>query len=204
MRGAQLSLFGRDAPSFDRAFATARRIELGRGAWVDHVRGWVSGHDALFALLEGAMRWRSERRVMYERVVDVPRLLARVPDDGDGHPMLLDMASALRDRYGASFDSIMLALYRGGSDSVAWHRDQGLRDQDEAFVCVVSLGGARRFALRPFGGGASVALSVGWGDLVVMGGTCQRTFEHCIPKLRRAEPRLAIMFRHSTPLGSSV
>jgi alkylated DNA repair dioxygenase AlkB len=201
MLGAQLSLFGGGPPAFDPPFATARRAELGQGAWLDHVRGWVSGHEALFAILEDAMRWRSERRVMYERVVDVPRLLAHVPEDGDGHPLLGAMASALSDRYGARFDAVTNALNRGGNDSVAWHRDKGLRDQGEAFVCVLSLGGVRRFMLRPFGGGRSTSLSVGWGDLAVMGGTCQRTFEHCIPKLRHAEPRLAIMFRHSSPLA---
>lgn len=200
MRGAQLSLFGGGAPAIDASFRAARRIELGRGAWIDHAAEWVSGHEALFAALEESMRWRSERRVMYERVVQVPRLLGRVPEDGEGCPLLFAMADALSERYRARFDAITLALYRGGSDSVAWHRDKGLRDQDEAFVCVVSLGGARRFMLRPHGGGASTSISVGWGDLAVMGGTCQRTFEHCIPKMRHAEPRLAIMFRHSSPL----
>lgn len=197
MTGVQLTFFGGGEPAIDPSFRAARRVELGRGAWVDHVRGWVSGHESLFAALEASMRWRSERRWMYERVVDVPRLLAMVPDDGEGHPLLGAMSRALSDRYGVDFDSIMLALYRSGSDSVAWHRDRGeVRTLDEAYVCVVSLGGLRRFMLRPFGGGPSTSITVGWGDLLVMGGTCQRTFEHRVPKQRHAEPRLAIMFRH--------
>jgi alkylated DNA repair dioxygenase AlkB len=191
----QLSLFGGGEPSIDAAFATQERIELGRGAWVDLVRGWVRGEDALFARLEAAMRWRAERRFMYERMVDVPRLFARVPEDGEADPMLDTMREALSRRYGPPFASTMLALYRNGDDSVAWHRDRGLRELDEAFVCVVSLGSRRRFALRPFGGGASTALTLGSGDLLVMGGTCQRSFEHCVPKMRVAGPRLAIMFR---------
>jgi alkylated DNA repair dioxygenase AlkB len=134
---------------------------------------------------------------MYERMVDVPRLIARVPDDGQGHPLVGAMAGALSRRYGVDFDSIMVALYRGGADSVAWHRDREVRELDESYVCVVSLGGLRRFMLRPFGGGPSTTLSVGWGDLVVMGGTCQRTFEHCVPKQKRADPRIALMFRHA-------
>jgi alkylated DNA repair dioxygenase AlkB len=59
------------------------------------------------------------------------------------------------------------------------------------------VGGQRRFLLRPYGGGHSIALNLGWGDLLVMGGTCQRTWQHCLPKVAHAEPRIAIMFRPS-------
>ena len=201
MRGLQLSFSGVGEPSIDEDFASLRRIELGRGVWVDHAREWVAGHDALFVAVRAAMRWRAQRRVMYERVVDVPRLLAKVPEDGDGHPLVHRMANVLSERYGVRFDSITMALYRDGSDSVAWHRDK-VADRDRAIVCVLTLGGSRRFMLRPFGGGGATALTIGGGDLVVMGGTCQRTFEHCVPKTaRHADPRLAIMFRHSSYEG---
>ena len=196
MIGTQRSLLGWGEPGIDGRFRTARRIELGRGAWVDRVQGWVDGHEALFDVLEHAMRWRTEERPMYDRVVAVPRLLARAPKDGPGHPLLGDMREALGHRYGVGFSEPSLALYRDGRDSVAWHRDQVLRELDEAHVAVVTLGGPRRFMLRPHGGGESVAFSVGWGDLVVMGGSCQRTWEHSVPKQRRAEPRMALMFRH--------
>lgn len=206
----QGTLFGReDAPSFDAGFARAERIALDaltrgpRGAWLERVPGWVAGHEALFARLERAFAWRQERRPMYERVVDVPRLLARVPGDGDD-PILHAMAAALSGRYGVDFDAISLAIYRDGADSVAWHRDKELRDWPEAFVAVASLGGTRRFMVRPLGGGPSRTFSTGWGDLLVMGGTCQRTFEHAVPKQRHADPRMALMFRHSrAPRGSS-
>ncbi len=191
----QLSLFGGGDPSIDAGFASLVRLELARGAWVDHAPGWIAGSDALFASLERTMRWRSARRVMYERVVDVPRLLASVPDDGEAHPLVSRMSSALSARYGRSLDAITMALYRDGSDSVAWHRDK-VHDRDDTIVAVVTLGGSRRFLVRPFGGGGSIALPITGGDLVVMGGTCQREYEHCVPKTaRHADPRLAIMFR---------
>jgi alkylated DNA repair dioxygenase AlkB len=78
---------------------------------------------------------------------------------------------------------------------VAWHRDRELRALGDTLVAIVSLGGPRRFGVRPRGGGTATYLSSGWGDLPVMGGACQRDWEHCIPKARRAEPRLALMFR---------
>jgi alkylated DNA repair dioxygenase AlkB len=78
---------------------------------------------------------------------------------------------------------------------VAWHGDYVARRMTEALVATVSVGAPRRFLLRPKGGGPSIALSLGEGDLLVMGGSCQRTWDHCVPKVKRAEPRIAIMFR---------
>lgn len=90
------------------------------------------------------------------------------------------------------------ALYRDGNDSVAWHGDTTARDMDTAIVATVSLGQPRKFALRPTEGGASITYQLGRGDLVVMGGTCQRTWRHAIPKVAQAQgPRIAVMFRPS-------
>jgi alkylated DNA repair dioxygenase AlkB len=86
--------------------------------------------------------------------------------------------------------------YRDGNDSVAFHGDRIARERAEAVVATVSLGGARRFLIRPKSGGESRSFSLGHGDLVVMGGSCQRTWEHGIPKSKSAEPRIALMFRH--------
>jgi alkylated DNA repair dioxygenase AlkB len=115
------------------------------------------------------------------------------------------MAAALGRRYGATFDAVTLALYRDGRDSVAWHRDRDHRDRLESVVAVASLGGPRRFAVRPLdreAGTRSIAFSIQSGDLVVMGGSCQRTVEHAVPKVRTANARIAIMFRHSEPISA--
>lgn len=196
MRGQQVSLFGGGEPRIDGSFRSARRLALDATAWVDHVPGWVEGYDTLFAELERAMRWRSEERPMYDRIVPVPRLLASVPRDGSGHVLLDAMRAAIRARYGVEVGGASLALYRDGRDSVAWHRDRPYKDLPESLVAVVSLGGGiRKFMLRPFGGGPSHAIRVGLGDLVVMGGTCQGGWEHSVPKTKTAEPRIAIMLR---------
>jgi alkylated DNA repair dioxygenase AlkB len=191
----QLDLLATGEPTFDRAFAGVRRIELAEGAWIEHVPAWVSGHDALFDVLERGTRWRRERRHMYERTVDVPRLVAVLPDDGPGHPLLETMRAALSARYREAFVRVSLALYREGRDSVAFHGDTTARDLPEAVVATVSLGQPRRLLLRPTEGGEARAFALGGGDLFVMGGTCQRTWRHGIPKVAEAGPRLAIMFR---------
>jgi len=191
----QLGLFAKSAPTFDPAFSAARRTDLAGGAWVEYVPGWVSGQDALFDALEASTRWRTDRRWMYERMVDTPRLIAGLPADGPGHPLLADIGDALAARYRETFHRVTLALYRDGSDSVAPHGDTVARDMEEALVATVSLGAPRRFLLKPASGGPSIAFALGGGDLLVMGGSCQRTWRHGIPKVTAAGPRIAVMFR---------
>jgi alkylated DNA repair dioxygenase AlkB len=198
VRPRQLDLFahGTGAPAFDPAFARARRHELADGAWVEHVPGWVTNHDALFDQLERGLGWRNETMWMYERMVEVPRLLARVHADGAGQPLIESMRHALSARYGEDFVRTTAALYRDGKDSVAFHGDTTARDMDQALVATVSLGEPRKFVMRPTaGGGETRTFAAGGGDLIVMGGTAQRTWRHGVPKVASAGPRIALMFR---------
>lgn len=191
----QLGLFGHDDPAFDPRFPSLRRLELGQGAWLDHAPELLRGHASLLETLRTGITWKGQHRRMYERIVAVPRQHASVPQDGPGHPVLFELADALSERYGLSLQSITLALYRTGEDSVAWHRDKEVRDRPLGFVVTLSLGEPRPFMVRPVGGGPSRSWRLGSGDLMVMGGTCQEHFEHCVPKTRVAGPRLCVMFR---------
>jgi alkylated DNA repair dioxygenase AlkB len=191
----QLSLLGRDEPAFDARFTKLRRLPLAQEAWIEYVPGWLSGHATLFETLRNSMHWRAAEDVMYERTVQVPRLFAALPEDGPGHPLLEEMRCALSQRYRSEFTRTGLALYRDGRDSVAFHGDRVARQMPSALVATVSLGAPRRLLLRPYGGGRSLSFNLGWGDLFVMGGSCQRTWQHGIPKVAHAQPRIAIMFR---------
>ena len=199
----QSSLLGGGEPGFDHEFGGSRRIELAGGAWIEHCPGWVRGHDALFDALRFGMSWHAHERPMYDRIVAVPRLTAGCPDDGDPHPLLWELAKALRTRYSGPLQHVAMALYRGGADSVAWHGDRVGRHRSRALVATVSLGAPRKFLLRPArsmidsaGPRRSLSFSLGHGDLVVMGGTCQRTWEHSVPKtVRPVGPRIALTFR---------
>lgn len=191
----QLDLFGGGEPAFDATFSKLERRALSEDAWIDYAPQWLSGNEALFSLLSEKVHWRQEKRTMYERIVHVPRLVASLPADGAVPPILADVRRTLSTRYGEAFERIGLAFYRDGGESVAWHGDYVARRLPRAVVATVSLGGPRRFLLRPKGGGQSFALNLGSGDLLVMGGSAQRTFEHAIPKVKQAPPRIAVMFR---------
>ena len=192
----QPTLLGGGEPSIDSMFCRTERTWLDDTGWVDYVPGWVDGSTSLFEEIRANTRWHHQRREMYERIVDVPRLTARFPRDANPSPLVQLMSRALSERYGFPLDRISAAYYRSGADSVAWHRDRVVRELDVGVVAIVSLGGPRTFMVRPLSGGSSTPFSFGWGDLLVMGGTSNRTWEHCVPKTTHAQPRIALMFRH--------
>jgi alkylated DNA repair dioxygenase AlkB len=179
------------------------RTHLGAGAWVDVLPGWVAGSDELFLRLVEDVPWHAERREMYDRVVDVPRLLCFY----DEHEPLPDetlarareqLSGHYRGELREDFSTAGLCYYRDGRDSVAWHGDRiGRGRLEDTMVAIVSLGAARRLSLRPRGGGReSLGFALGHGDLLVMGGSCQRTWEHAILKTARpVGPRISVQFR---------
>jgi alkylated DNA repair dioxygenase AlkB len=191
----QPSLLDGSAPRFDAAFDGVARRDLGSGAWLDEVPSWVDGVDALFAAVLDAAPWAGHERRMYDRMVVEPRLTTRQWDEPP--PPVPQMAEVLSDRYGADLSVVSANLYRDGRDSVAWHGDRVGRRQEKTVVAILSLGELRRFLLRPKGGGRSLRLLPAAGDLLVLGGTIQRTWQHSVPKVARAGPRISVMFRES-------
>jgi alkylated DNA repair dioxygenase AlkB len=178
------------------------RTELANGAWIDVLPGWMAGADELFARLLEVVPWRAERRWMYERVVDVPRLLCFYAEDEElPDPLLVQARNALEAHYeaelGEQFATAGLCLYRDGRDSVAWHGDTiGRGSREDTMVAILSLGTPRPLLLRPVGGGQALRHDLGHGDLLVMGGSCQRTWQHAIPKSARPTgPRISVQFR---------
>ena len=199
------------APAESRTLdpAALERTELSRGAWVDIARSWLPDADDVFETLVRDVPWRAERRQMYDNVVDVPRLTKFFAgDERLPHPVLDSARDALsayyREELGEPFVTAGMCLYRDGRDSVAWHGDRIGRSKDlDTIVAILSLGSSRTLALRPRDGGPipgsthkSLRFPLGHGDLVVMGGSCQRTWDHAIPKTSEpVGPRISVQFR---------
>ena len=192
---SQLGLFDGGARRVDEAFADLTHVQLDARAWVEHQPGWLVGHAALFDALRRGLEWRTERRRMYDELIDVPRLTATIPDDGPHPPTLALAHEALERRYRRRFESVRLAWYRDGRDSVAMHGDRIGRRIANTVVAILSLGAPRRFLLKPAAGGHSLRFDLGGGDLLVMGGACQRTWRHGVPKVKSAGARISIQFR---------
>ncbi|MDQ2755667.1 MAG: alpha-ketoglutarate-dependent dioxygenase AlkB [Actinomycetota bacterium] len=201
LQGSLLDLA--EACSFAPFAPGLERLPLQHGAWVDVRRGWLQGADSLLERLLREVPWRAERRQMYDSVVDVPRMTAFYATDEPLPDLVLTQArEGLSDHYqpelGERFATAGLCLYRDGRDSVAWHGDRfGRSSTQDTMVAILSLGSPRPLHLRPRDKGpTALRLPLGHGDLVVMGGTCQRTWDHAIPKTSAAVgPRVSVQFR---------
>ncbi len=203
----QPSLFGaRNGTEIDIGFGSLTRHHLDGASWVDHAAGWVSGADVLFAELAELRRWGQRTRRMFDRDVLEPRLTSSW-SSGDGQPLeppvVEQMRAVLSAQYCVNFDSAGFNLYRDGRDSVAWHGDRIAREIAEPVVALVAFGDARPFLLRPRGGGPSRRFLLGGGDLLVTGGRTQREWQHSVPKVAAAGPRISIAFRHGPTPGPS-
>jgi alkylated DNA repair dioxygenase AlkB len=192
--------FDTGQPSFDPAFTGLSRTWLDPESFIDYLPGWVQGSSAVFREVLESRKWGQRTRRMYDRRVLEPRLTAPW-HLGSGAPLLPGILQqirlALSNRYGVVFDSAGFNLYRDGRDSVAWHGDRIRKEIEEPIVALVSLGEARKFLLRPKGGGRSRAFHLGGGDLFVTGGRTQRAWEHSVPKVAQAAgPRISIAYRY--------
>ena len=141
---------------------------LDTDAWVEFEGNWLAGSHSLFEHLVDTVQWRAERRRMYDRVVDVPRLVAFY-DEGEELPdpvaeVMAALCESYRNERAGPFRTVGACLYRTGQDSVAWHGDTiGSRSGDDTLVAIVSLGEPRRFLLRPKGGDGSAGSA--WGTV---------------------------------------
>ncbi|HEV7759211.1 MAG TPA: alpha-ketoglutarate-dependent dioxygenase AlkB, partial [Acidimicrobiales bacterium] len=193
----QLDLFGVGAPAVDATFGGARRQRLDEGSWVEVVPHWLTGGEQVLASMRTSVPWEQRQRWMYDQLFDEPRLTAEYPDLADVPVAILREAGrVLSDHYGVPYDGLWLNLYRDQRDSTGWHGDWPSCRRDECIVPVLTLGARRRFLLKARAGGPSVVLSPSSGDLVVMGGRCQRDWRHCVPKQSRpAGLRVSVNFQ---------
>ncbi|MFM0276718.1 alpha-ketoglutarate-dependent dioxygenase AlkB [Paraburkholderia sediminicola] len=142
--------------------------------------------------------WMSQQRMMYEREVAVPRLLATFSRESEDLPAPLSEAfQAVRSLLGAPFNRVGLNLYRDGNDSVALHGDKTEKLLPSLPIAIVSLGASRRMSIRPkTGSGRIVHVELEPGSCIVMSYASQFTHEHGIPKVAGVTgPRISLAFR---------
>jgi alkylated DNA repair dioxygenase AlkB len=198
----QDSLFaGVDGAGGRLSFEGLRRDALDDRSWLDVVPGWVPDHAQLFDWLLEHAPWRQRSRTMWDKDVLEPRLVAAW---GTGEPLperVRQLIAPLDERYGVTFDSCLVNLYRDGDDAVAWHGDTVRKRLRYPLVATVSLGARRSFLLKPLAGGpVARRYRPGEGDLLVMGGACQHDWLHTVPRERTASgARMSVTLRHSLP-----
>jgi alkylated DNA repair dioxygenase AlkB len=154
--------------------------------------------EAWFTDLRTAVPWKAERRRMYDREVDVPRLTSRYrTDDADAPGAIHDATARVSAHTGVAFTSVGLNFYRDGRDSVAMHNDH-LYELEPGFpIALVSLGSPRRMAIRAKEPPRrSLALDLEPGSLLLMSYETQLHYLHGIPKTKEdVGPRISLAFR---------
>jgi alkylated DNA repair dioxygenase AlkB len=192
------------------------RIDLGRGAWVDVVRGLVPDARQVHDDLVDTVAWEQGRVFRYEKWIDEPRLGGTQRGD-DRHPALVQAQDWLGRRYRIRFDGYALARYRHAGDSQAFHRDREMRWLEETVIGVLSLGATRPWLLKPMGadrhavdddhvrtGADVIDLRPAGGDLLVMGGRCQAGWLHAVPKVHGGAAvgdRISVQWRWTSRRG---
>ncbi len=187
-------------------------MALDATSWVDLIEGFVPDAAAVFDALHTATRWRQTEILRYDRYVPERRLGAALrPDEA---AVLRQTHLHLRATYRRPLEGVAALLYRTGADFQGLHRDRELRWLDDTLIAIVVLGERRPFVLRPWrpvagapdrvpagAGPDDLVLTPGEGDLLVMGGACQRDWLHGVPAADTARPRISLTWRWTSRRG---
>ena len=194
-----------------------QRLELGPGAWLDWWPCFLEpGESPALGALVAELPLRADRFQIFGRSVAVPRRMAWVGDPGCRYrysgqtyeptpwtPALAGLRDTVGERTGLAWNCVLANYYRDGRDSVGWHADDERElgpSSDDVAIASLSLGAPRRFRLRRRDRQEAHTLELRNGSLVVMRGTMQRSWLHCLPKTRSpVGPRLNLSFRVVSP-----
>jgi len=196
--------------SIDRR-APVQRAQLDESSWVDLVPGFVRQPEPAFEEVRRAVTWRQSEVLRYERYVPERRLVGWIPPDATATPTLVRHTHLhLRASYRQALDGAAAILYRNGNDFQGLHSDREMRWLDHTLIAIVVLGVRRPFVFRPRGPWTArhevdtrhdVVLMPGEGDLLVMGGACQRDWLHGVPESSTDRERISLTWRWTSRRG---
>jgi alkylated DNA repair dioxygenase AlkB len=196
--------------TIDRS-ARVERTVLDTGSWVDVASGFVRDADAHMEMMLNGVEWESSEVLRYDRYVPERRLSAGLR--ADDRPLTRQAGMHLQSRYRVPWSGVAAILYRNGDDFQGFHGDREMRWLDDTLIAIVVLGERRPFVLRSravsdrydrVAAGehpADVVLTPGHGDLLVMGGACQRDWLHTVPLATTDRPRISLTWRWTSKRG---
>ncbi len=176
-----------------------------------YLAGFLAASVALHYLerLSAELDWQQEVATIVGRRVPIPRLVCWYGDEGSVYQYsglthypqawtetLLGLRQSVESASGHRFNSVLGNLYRDGQDSMGWHADQEKVLGSNPFIASLSLGAERLFKIRHNKTGETVAINLANGSLLLMGGSLQHHWRHCVPKTQQAKSaRINLTFR---------
>lgn len=169
-----------------------------------------SESDELFKTLLDEINWRQDKMNIYGKEINLPRKTAWYGDKDKSYtfsgihldpepwtPILLQIKQRIEDIADVQFNSVLLNLYRSGSDGISWHTDAEPELGENPIIGSVSFGGARRFMFRHrFDKEIKSEVELTHGSFLLMAGETQHFWQHQVPKTSRdIKPRINLTFR---------
>lgn len=194
----------------DRSAAVDRR-QLDEGSWMELIGGFARHPEAELAALLEHTPWQQTEVLRYDRYVPEKRLAASLR--AESIPLLRQTELHLASRWRVRWDGVAALLYRDGEDFQGFHGDRELRWLDDTLIAILVLGERRPFVFRPRSTSDryarvaagdhdhDIVLTPGRGDLLVMGGACQRDWLHTVPRAVTDQPRISLTWRWTSRRG---
>ena len=172
----------------------------------------LSYHEAnqLFDTLKKNIIWEKQKIKLYGEVHDVPRLTAWYGDPNKSYiysgiqlntkpwnAALLKIREKIEKISKIKFNSVLLNLYRSGSDSVSWHSDDEPELGLNPVIGSLSLGETRQFQMKHKSDcDLKQKILLQHGSFLLMRGKTQHHWLHQIPKRKNLKgERINLTFR---------
>lgn len=189
-----------------------RRVQLDTASWFEVVDGFVRDPDEALHDIQTSSPWVQNEVLRYDRYVPEQRLSCGLR--ADDRPLLRQTELHLQSVHRVAFSGVAAILYRTGDDFQGMHSDREMRWLDDTLIAIVVLGARRPFVFRPrspvsqlterVAGGAhpdDIVITPGAGDLLVMGGACQRDWLHGVPQADTSDARISLTWRWTARRG---
>lgn len=165
--------------------------------------------DRLFNALLREVAWKNDELVMFGKAIVTARKVAWYGDSTFDYTYsgttkraliwsneLLRIKATVENLTGHAFNSCLLNLYHDGSEGMGWHSDDESSLAKDSAIASVSLGAERAFRFKHKTSGQVFSTLLEHGSLLVMKGSTQRHWLHCIPKTKKIHaPRINLTFR---------